>query len=99
MDEKPKMVPFGDITIVTGQYEKDGQTRNRYKNIGTLFVSENSKKALTGHRVSIKLDALPNGGSGWLSVFEKKPTNKDVFDNLPTTDIEQEPINLNDIPF
>ena len=32
-----KLTPIGNVSIVTGQYEKDGETKNRYLQIGTLF--------------------------------------------------------------
>jgi hypothetical protein len=88
MDDQPKLKPYGDIVIKTGEYQKDGKTKNRYKNIGTLFATPHFS------RISIKLDALPNGGDGWLSVFPREKsenTNNDSYDG--------EPISLADQPF
>lgn len=108
-DNKPKPIPFADITVKNGTYEKDGETRNRYHKIGTLFVySEETKELLAGHRVGIKLDSLPAQGEGWLSVFERSAKEeksgyekaKEVRDSLDTiSEVDEEPINLDNIPF
>lgn len=98
-DDKPKMKPFGDIVVKTGEYEKDGKTRNRYKNIGTLFASENAAEALRGHRVTIKLDALPQGGDGWLSVFERENKEQSGYEKAKEARAKlDDNFSLNDIP-
>lgn len=64
-----------DIVAVTGTYEKDGETRKRYKNVG--FVNENKE----GH-LSIKMDHLvtvdDDGKTvNWFGLFEPKPKEED----------------------
>ena len=61
MDKKLK--PFADISVVTGQYEKDGKTRNRYHKIGVLFATPHLSN------MSMKLDVSPLNSDGWLKVF------------------------------
>lgn len=61
-----KLKPYADIAVVTGKYQKDGKERNRYRNIGVLFSTPHMS-----HMV-IKLDTLPLGGEGWLSVFPRE---------------------------
>ena len=82
-----KLSPYGDISVVTGKYMKDGKERNRYTKIGTLFATPHFSN------VSIKLDALPMN-DGWLSVFPKQKQSDDTL-----VDVPDGPINLNDIPF
>lgn len=70
--DKPKLIPYADISVVSGTYQKDGKERNRYTKLGVLFASPGAVEALEGHRLSIKLDALPQGGEGWLNVFPRE---------------------------
>lgn len=61
-----KLKPIGNISIVTGTYQKDGEAKNRYLQIGTLF------KRIEGPGLTIKLDAYPPtnaDGQIWLSVY------------------------------
>jgi hypothetical protein len=88
MEDNAKLQAYGDITIVTGKYMKDGKEKNRYQKIGVLFATPHFS------RIRIKLDALPLNGDGWLNVF-KRESKADVV----VEDIGDEPINLNDIPF
>lgn len=96
MDDKPKLQPYGDITYVTGKYMKDGKEKNRYTKIGTLFATPHLS------HMSIKLEALPIGGDGWLNIFKRDdapqvalPERKDVV----LEDISDDPIDLSSIPF
>ena len=34
------MAKIGDLVITTGSYEKDGQTKKKYKNIGVLMSNQ-----------------------------------------------------------
>ena len=83
-------------------YEKDGEDKKSWHNIGTLFVDDEDG------RMSIKLHSMPAPGvgfNGWLSVFEQKPRegaqggqtrqSRDVV----IEDIEDKPIDLSEIPF
>lgn len=111
--DKPKLIPVGDIVVKTGEYEKDGKTKNRYKNIGTFFArSDEGATAFREHGYTIKLEALPLGGEGWLSVFskdeEKSGYEKAKEARAKLIPEEQslvdsfgvdESISLNDIPF
>jgi hypothetical protein len=85
-----KLKPWGDITVVTGKYTKDGVEKNRYQKIGTLFATPHFS------RISIKLDALPMG-DGWLSVF-KRDSAKDSFQDA-VDDLGGEPFEQEGIPF
>jgi hypothetical protein len=61
--------PTHDLAIKTGEYtDKDGQTKGRWLNIGTIFKHDDGG-------VSIKLDAIPVGmpeWKGWVSVFPRE---------------------------
>jgi hypothetical protein len=80
-----------DARVKVGTYEKDGQTKTRYMNIGVGFVSEH------GSNVYLQIDTLPRDVANWdgrifLSARgEKKPE--------PAADETDQPINMDDIPF
>lgn len=70
MTDKTPLKPYGDITVVTGKYMKDGKEKNRYAKIGTLFATPHFS------HITIKLDTLPLGGEGWLNVFPREGTEE-----------------------
>jgi hypothetical protein len=93
MNDNP-LKAYGDITVVTGKYEKDGKEKNRYHKVGTLLATPHFS------RIAIKLDSLPyhtnEKGEIWLNVFVKEDAEQKLDEVVTDTD---EPINLNDIPF
>lgn len=95
MAEPKKLTPVGNITIVTGNYEKDGVKKNRYLTIGTLF------KRNEGPGLTIKLDALPpsnDQGQIWMSVYAiQRGDNVEGKENHSSA--IDDPIDLNEIPF
>lgn len=58
--------------VVQGsKYEKDGEEKTRWRNLGVAFEKE-------GKISSLKLEALPlpdKNGEVWLNIFEQKPKN------------------------
>jgi len=61
-----------DIVAVVGEYEKDGQTKPKYKNCGAV-IEKNGK-------MYIKLDAIPiaeqGSWNGWFQCFTPKPPHE-----------------------
>ena len=53
---------IGKIMAPTGKYIKNGEEKTSWSRCGVLLETEK------GFR--IKLDVIPIGGDGWLSVFE-----------------------------
>jgi hypothetical protein len=55
-----------DACIKTGTYQKDGQEKARWMQIGRVFENDRG--------LSLKLDALPLAGSGdcWIKLFPAK---------------------------
>lgn len=51
-----------EVTAVTGTYEKDGETKKRYMNIGSVIETKNG--------LSLKLEAIPVGWDGWAYLNE-----------------------------
>ena len=51
--------------VHTTTYEKNGESKKKYTNVGTLFVYDDGG-------IGIKLDAIPVNFDGKLSVYEKK---------------------------
>lgn len=72
------MKKIGDITVVVGEYEKDGQSKRKYETVGALFQGDK------GFSVKLKRCFNPAGvadkdGSGeiWGNVYDNsdKPGN------------------------
>lgn len=60
----PKMQRFKRAVAVTGTYtNKDGEEKKSYVTVGTLFKYEDGG-------FSLKLDAMPLGGEGWISFYD-----------------------------
>lgn len=96
MEDKKSLKRYADLTVVTGTYEKDGKTKNRYSKVGTLLATPHFS------HMAIKLDVLPMSGDGWLSVFpiEKQDTQEATnAKDVTIEDISDEPIDLSTIPF
>jgi len=73
------MKKIKNIVVITGVYNnKDGQEKNRYQTIGSLFED--------GDNLKIKLDTIPlvdGGWTGWANCYEleEKP-RKAGFDDM-----------------
>jgi len=50
-DHKPQL--YADLRVKTGEYEKDGKTKNRYAEIGVLFASPHF------NNMYMQIDTLP----------------------------------------
>jgi hypothetical protein len=51
--------------VVTQRYERNGEEKKRYINIGSVFEGDKG--------MSIKLDSVPVGWDGWAQFYEPKP--------------------------
>ncbi len=106
-DGKPQMKKLGEIKIITGEYEKDGQTKKRYLTIGAMFGTPHHS------RLSIKLNATAFSDEKWANVYydeDCKPNFIDRFDPVSSQPAEPnsrpnnlgapiESAGLEDIPF
>lgn len=105
MAQAKKIRPVGNISIVTGQYQKDGETKNRYLQIGTLFQRLDEETGAPTNRMTIKLDALPppnSDGQYWLNVYpiQRKDHSVDGGNqDVAPENIDDRPIDLSEIPF
>ena len=66
-----------DAVATVGEYkDRNGETKKRYVNIGSVFESDDG-------RLSLKLDSVPVGPewSGWVSFYE--PKGRDVQPSAP----------------
>lgn len=73
-----------DICVKTGIYEKDGETKNRYLNVGSVMMDDSGdgiKKFILMNR-TFNPAGVPNPDnreSVLLSVFEAKPRDPDFW--------------------
>ncbi len=58
-----------NIVATTGTYMKDGVEKKRYLTVGSLFIYEDGG-------MSIKLDAVPTGFDGNLSIYDRDNNNQ-----------------------
>lgn len=94
-----KLRPVGNITAITGTYKKDGEDKNRYLTIGTLFQRLDDNENPTNKMV-MKLDTypLPNeNGEVWVNIYPIQ--KKGDSDDSGNQEIDDKPIDLSEIPF
>lgn len=58
-----------EVVATNGEYEKDGQTKKRYVNMGRVIEMKNGSLAL-------KIDSLPVNWDGW--AYLNTPREKDA---------------------
>jgi len=112
-DHKPQL--YADLRVKTGEYEKDGKTKNRYAEIGVLFASPHF------NNMYMQIDTLPIGnewdGRIYVNPRPQEPPkdtptpqksdneltndfNKTMLqDNLPNDDDVDKPIDMSEIKF
>lgn len=80
-----------DLIAVVGEYKNSaGETKKRFVKVGSLFNSDKGQ--------SIKIDAVPIGFDGWLSVKEpyengEKPARQSSSPTRKSADLDM------DVPF
>ena len=85
------MAKLYDIRAVTGEYEKDGETKKRYTTIGAVLETKNGGQM-------IKLDTLPVNWDGFAYLNEPLPPKSDKQDVAPTHIPNNAP-DLSELPF
>lgn len=90
-----------DLAIKTGEYEKNGEKKGRYKNIGAVMEGQNGPYILFDSTcISMQLFALVNKDrrdSVIVSMFEPKGTQGS--ESKPASTGEMPPVEDDDIPF
>lgn len=79
-----------DLAVKTGEYEKDGQTKGRYKNVGALWKNDN------GHFITLDKTFNPAGVDSdgdriFISCFEKDGGSKPEPKSEPVNDSDSIP--------
>jgi hypothetical protein len=78
-----------DARVKVGEYQKEGETKSRYMNVGVGFVSPH------GNNIYLQLDTLPRDLQAWDGrIYLQSREKKDS-----ATDVKDEPLGLNSIPF
>jgi len=80
-----------DARVKVGEYEKEGQKKARYMNIGVAFVSPHA------NNIYLQIDTLPRDLQAWdgrIYLNSREPRKTDVV-----AEVTDEPVDLNDIPF
>jgi len=67
------MKKIADLAVKTGSYQKDGETKNRYENIGSIMENENGKFMIMNRTFNPAGVPNPdNKGSIIVSIFDVK---------------------------
>lgn len=68
-----------EVAAKTGKYiDKNGQEKNRWTKCGVILQGEKG--------LSLKLEVIPVGFDGWLSLFEPKERQQNNSNNAPAGD-------------
>ena len=88
--------------VIPRNYTKDGEEKTAWERVGTIFMDKDTGK------MSLKIQALPmelfNGdNAGWCNIFKIQP-RENAIEGAKRADAngvepDDEPINLDDIPF
>ena len=86
---------YSDLCVKTGEYEKDGQMKNRYINIGSRMINDDGGKFILINR-TFNPAGVPNPlGKSSVIVYEfpikEKSSAPEQTENVPSGD--------DDIPF
>lgn len=92
MDEKKKLVYYGELKVTDGKYQdKEGKEKTRYVALGKLFHSPHFS------RVSIYLYPTALSEGRWINAYPHDEYEKPLDE---VTDVSvNEQINTSDIPF
>lgn len=94
MADKPKLIYYGDIKVADGKYtDNEGKEKTRYVTLGKLYHSPHMSRA------SIYLNPTALSEGRWLNAYPHENYQKPTEQDEVITDIGDEPINLDDIPF
>lgn len=71
------MKKLKDLAVVTGTYQKDGETKKRYQNVGALMESENGQFLLLDPLINLAAVPRQEGRDRVIvSMFEPKDEKK-----------------------
>ena len=87
-----------DIAVKTGEYQKDGQTKGRYENIGSIFKSDDGGTFLLMKRTfnPAGVHVEPGKDQILLSVFDLRDENAPARQPAPAS---APPADNPDVPF
>ena len=73
------MPKLGDICIKNGTYEKDGETKNRYVNVGAIMENDNGMYVLLDPTINLAAFERDGKSSVIASVFKKEQNSNTDF--------------------
>lgn len=76
-----------DLAVKTGTYEKDGETKNRYENVGSVMEKDDGGRFIFLNRTFNPAGAPnpDNRSNVILSMFSVKDKNSTLSDNIKNT--------------
>lgn len=91
---KPTLIYYGEIKVEDGKYtDKEGKEKTRYRTVGKVFHSPHLS------RMSIYLYPTAMSEGKWVNAYPHDEYKKPIPADEVITDVPDEPIGLNDIPF
>ena len=80
-----------DLAVKTGTYEKDGETKNRYENVGSVMEKDDGGKFIFLNR-TFNPAGVPNPDNRSNVILS-------MFKNEPKKEAAPPPVNDDDVPF
>lgn len=90
-----------DIAVVTGTYEKDGETKKRYENVGRVMRGDDGNEFFL-LKATFNPAGIPRkegSDSITLSLFDPKPKDGQQQRPAQQAQASAKPVNPDDIPF
>lgn len=89
-----KLIYYGDLKTTDGKYtDKDGKEKTRYVTLGKVYHSPHLS------RFSIYMNPTAYSEGKWLNAYPTETYEKPTDDKDVIADVNDEPINLDNIPF
>jgi hypothetical protein len=94
MPDKPKLIYYGDIKVADGKYtDKEGAEKTRYITLGKVYHSPHMS------RMSFYINPTAISEGKWLNAYPHDEYTKPEDSKDEIAEVDDGPINLNDIPF
>lgn len=86
-----------DLAVKTGEYQKDGETKNRYQNIGSIMENDNGQFMILDR--TFNPAGVPNPDNKSSVIVSMFKADRDNGNKKPTSGDTGNPFNDENVPF